>query len=55
MLAKDYDERCDIWAAGVILYILLSGEAPFQGDTEKDILNNIKNIHYTFDSTFLVI
>jgi calcium-dependent protein kinase len=33
MLAKNYDQRCDIWSAGVILYMLLSGQAPFQGST----------------------
>jgi calcium-dependent protein kinase len=26
-----YDERCDIWAIGVITYLLLSGEPPFGG------------------------
>jgi len=26
-----YDERCDIWAIGVITYLLLSGDPPFGG------------------------
>lgn len=26
-----YDERCDIWAIGVIAYLLLSGDPPFGG------------------------
>ena len=25
----EYDEKCDIWSAGIILYILLSGEKPY--------------------------
>jgi len=30
-----YDKKCDIWSLGVLLYILLSGSAPFQGDCGK--------------------
>ncbi|MGH7434366.1 MAG: serine/threonine-protein kinase, partial [Polyangiaceae bacterium] len=33
MSSKDVDVRSDIWALGIILYELLAGKAPFQGDT----------------------
>lgn len=29
-----YDEKCDVWSAGVILFILISGFVPFGGDTD---------------------
>ena len=31
MIRGSYDERCDVWAIGVIAYLLLSGESPFGG------------------------
>lgn len=29
VIKKSYNEKCDLWSSGVILYILLSGEPPF--------------------------
>lgn len=29
-----YDERCDLWSAGVVIYILLGGYAPFEAPNE---------------------
>ena len=38
-----YDEKCDVWSCGVILYILLCGAPPFNGHSETEILDKIKH------------
>jgi len=37
-----YDEKCDIWSCGVVLYILLSGAPPFPGISVREITYKIK-------------
>ena len=37
VLRGEYNEKCDIWACGVIFYILLCGYPPFNGDSDEEI------------------
>jgi calcium-dependent protein kinase len=43
VLKENYNEKCDIWSCGVILYILLCGYPPFNGNSNVDIYHNIQN------------
>ena len=49
IIKGNYDEKCDIWACGVILYTLLGGYPPFNGSTDKDIYSMISQIKYDFN------
>ncbi|XP_077046995.1 myosin light chain kinase, smooth muscle-like isoform X1 [Agelaius phoeniceus] len=39
----------DMWSVGVICYILLSGESPFQGDTDMETLSNVTAARWGFE------
>jgi len=43
VIKGSYDERCDVWAIGVITYLLLSGEPPFGGCGGPETLMQVRD------------
>jgi calcium-dependent protein kinase len=50
VLKKHYNEKCDIWSCGVIMYILLSARPPFGGQDDTDIMERVATGEYDLES-----
>ncbi|XP_049819509.1 ribosomal protein S6 kinase alpha-5 isoform X2 [Aethina tumida] len=51
---EGYDENCDLWSLGVILYTMLCGKAPFHARSRDEnvtsIMERIKEGEFSFDT-----
>ena len=41
MIGK-YNEKCDLWSTGVLVYYMLTGEFPFDDETDEGLEYKIK-------------
>ena len=41
VMGRDYNEKVDVWSAGVVLYVLLAGFPPFYGETAEEIFQAV--------------
>ena len=48
VLKRNYDEKCDVWSCGVIMYILLCGYPPFNGPNDKIIFQKVLEGTFSF-------
>lgn len=51
VLKKNYNEKCDLWSCGVILYILLSARPPFGGENDQEIMKRVSVGKYDLQSS----
>ena len=47
-----YDEKCDMWSLGVILYILLCGFPPFYDENNAELFAQIKAGNFDYPSPY---
>ena len=52
VIEGQYNEKCDVWSCGVILYILLCGYPPFYGRDANSIYNKILKGDFSFNSKY---
>ena len=50
VLKGNYNEKYDVWSIGAITYLLLCGQYPFNGNSDKEIFDNILNSKVNFNS-----
>ena len=46
VLKQNYNEKCDTWSVGVLLYMLLAKKAPFNGKNDEEITEKIEEGNY---------
>lgn len=49
ILRGNYDRTCDLWAVGVVCYILLTGYPPYNGNNDSEVHASTKKGHLVFE------
>lgn len=52
LMRKPYDDKVDLWAFGVIMYVLLCGYPPFHDENQARMFEKIKAGKFQFDEPY---
>jgi calcium-dependent protein kinase len=50
VLSGVYGKECDIWSIGVCLYQMITGDMPFDGNSQQDVFGKIKSGKFSIPS-----
>ncbi|KAH7571849.1 hypothetical protein ACOSP7_014723 [Xanthoceras sorbifolium] len=48
VMGKEYNEKVDVWSAGVVLYTMLAGIPPFYGETAAEVFEAVLRANLRF-------
>ena len=49
-----YDRSVDLWALGALAYVMLSGQMPFRGKTDREIAKNAMDAKYALTGKYWI-
>jgi calcium-dependent protein kinase len=50
VLDRNYDESCDMWSLGAIMYLMLTGVPPFNGENDQEILAKVRQGKFSVET-----
>jgi len=52
VLGSPYDEKCDMWSIGCLIYMIICGYPPFQGKDHSELFRKIRASDFTFHDKY---